>query len=75
MEIERDKYFVLAMGNNKARVAKMGVYEVWLALIEGNMKPLPPDCHCLNVSEEEARVFLKLLGFEDVTDTWDNPHR
>ena len=62
---ENNNYFVLLLASNLARVVPMAVYDLWkVGRIHSS------DCRCLNVTKEEAHVFIKLMGYEDMTDKW-----
>ncbi len=73
MEIEKDKYFVLELSGRRARVASMNVYEVFQSGIDTG-EFIDSYCHCLNVTKEEARVLMKLMGLEDVSNLWSTVH-
>lgn len=64
MKIEKSKYFVLRLKRNKARIVSMSLYPLWQAVISDN------DVQCPNITREEARAFIKIMGLEDVTGTW-----
>ena len=74
----KDKYFVLELGHGMARVASMTVYWAWRENhIRQGFHPdtfSSPTCHCLDVTKEEATVFLKMMGLTDVTYKWELSH-
>ena len=70
MEIDESKYFVLELGGGAARVASMRVYKTWVIANYDRQSSL----HCPNITKEEARAFIKIMGFKDYTDRWESAH-
>ena len=64
--MDEDRYFILIINPDYARPCNMYVYE---AIVETD----PSSCVCPNLTFEEARAFIALMGRKDASRKWVEP--
>ena len=62
---KKNDYCVIKMSRNRARVASMNVYLVYITAHQH-----PEEFLATDVTKEEAHVLIRVAGMEDVTHKW-----